>query len=205
MNILAVSADVQSLLTQIRLAQPLGELCAAKRWTLHLSDFHRCRQRELQGADVVVVQRPHTRHQCALLQRAHAGPAALICEIDDLLTEMPAHLLHHGALRAGAVWVRRALALADAVSVSTETLGRTLSADAPVWRVVPNQAQPCVGPLLQRDPAAPGCVLLAASDRLWPGALAGGPARPAAAAHAGPAHRRCRAGRRRPGSGRIAG
>ncbi len=175
MKILALAADPQSLITAIRVAEPLSQLARQRGWTLRVLAYHACMPADLDAADVLVAQRPTDRRHLALLQHMHAGPGAIVCEIDDLLTEMAPHLLHHGVMQDRAVWVQRALALADAVSVSTAALGEALSdaqaGPAAVRVVVPNHGQPCDGPLPVAVPGQPACVLLAASDRLWPGGL----------------------------------
>lgn len=175
MNILGLATDAAALITDIRLAAPLSALAAAQAHGWRLLDFHRCRQADLAWADVVVAQRPCSARDVALLRRARRAGLALVCDFDDLLTEMAPHLLHQRAMRARVRDVQRALALADVVSVSTQRLGQALAADAPQWRWVPNHAQPCSLPLPSMPDDGSGgaaaCVLVAASDRMLMGGL----------------------------------
>jgi hypothetical protein len=159
LRVLGLAAEPAATITEIRLAAPLAVLAGAGRITLRIEPWHACRQADLAGCDVLVGQRPVTARHLKLLQAAHAHGAAVVVDIDDLLTRPAAHLQSHDFLLAHAVWVERALDEADWVSVSTDRLGRALAAPARRLRAVPNHAA-----------EGTATVLLAASDAVTAGA-----------------------------------
>jgi glycosyltransferase involved in cell wall biosynthesis len=96
-----------------------------------------------------------------------ARGGAVIYEIDDLLTALAPHLLHHAEMNRARHWVLRCLSAADLVTVSTPRLARALGCTEGRHVIVPNSAFPQPGaPLPVPDPAAPVSLLFAASDRL---------------------------------------
>jgi hypothetical protein len=169
-----LAADPASVITEIRLHTPLAPLVASGRIRLRSLPWHRCRPADLDGAGIVIGQRPLTARHLRLLQAAHARGAAVVVEIDDLLTQPAPHLALHATLVRQAPWVERALDEADCVSVSTARLGEALAKPGRCFHLVPNHAGPAAprpGTAAAASPDAPGCVLLAASD-----AVAAGPA-----------------------------
>ena len=177
MRLLALSGDVLDLLAQIRLAAPLRALCEREGWSVTLRSFHDCTRADLDAADVLVVQRAMSARALRLQQLMRQRGRAVVYEIDDLLTDPPKHVSNQAALLARQVALRRCLAEADVLAVSTERLGHELMSDlgaAPADRaplpqlvVVPNGSLP-----LAREawPAAAGpgpvSLLFASSERL---------------------------------------
>lgn len=174
-RVLAVAADPASTITEIRLSTPLAPLVAEGRIVLRLLPWHAVGPADLDGAEVLVAQRPLTARHLRLLRAAHERGLAVIVEIDDLLTQPAPHLLSQAVLQRQAPWVEQALDEADWISVSTERLGRALGAPGRRCAVVPNHAAPGLGPAPGADgaggAAGPASVLMAASD-----AVAAGPA-----------------------------
>ena len=165
MRILALAGDVQALICEIRLRVPLQALSLREGWSLRLLSFHECTRADLRLAEVVVVQRGYTRRAWRLQQRAMRYGAAVICEIDDLLTELPAHISNRDAVASRQAWLLRCLQDCDLVSVSTTRLGEAL----PVSHAftVPNYACPLGDAAVPAQvPGRPLSLLIASMDRM---------------------------------------
>lgn len=174
MRVLAVGADPGSILTRVRVADPLAAWLQGQGGELRLRPLHDAPLQELEWCDALVVQRGVSRRHFGLLQTAAAMRRATIYEIDDLLTEPAPHLQHAHALARGARWVRASLDAADLVTVSTERLASLLALAPERHVVVPNAAfhLPLDAPAVQQA-AGPMTLLVAASDRVagaaaWP-------------------------------------
>lgn len=167
MRILATAGDVDSLITEIRLRTPLTALAQAQGWAVQWRSFHECRQADLAAADLVIVQRGASPRSCRIEERALERGAAVVYEIDDLLTEIAPHISQHDALRASLPWLRRGLALADLVTVSTPRLQQELAPLSRATAVVPNHAFFDEDrPLPPQWPGEPVHLLVASSDHL---------------------------------------
>lgn len=165
MRLLALAGDIRALMAQIRLVAPLTALARAQGHELQLRSFHDCTRADLAACDVLVVQRGDSARVLRQQQIARLHGAAVVYEIDDLLTEIAPHISNQAAVRARQAALRRCMAQADAVSVATVRLGRELGlADAVL---VPNQAF-ALGdvPLPVADASQPVTLLFASSDRL---------------------------------------
>lgn len=172
MRILATAGDIDSLIAEIRLRTPLTALAQEQGWAVQWRSFHECRQADLAATDVLVVQRGASRRACRLEERALAHGAAVVYEIDDLLTEIAPHLSQYEPVRASLPWLRRALALADMATVSTPRLQRELAPHARALSLAPNHAFfDADRPLPPQWPGAPVHLLVASSDRLLAGEL----------------------------------
>lgn len=174
MRILATAGDIHSLIADVRLRTPLTALARADGWQVEWRSLHECRQGDLAAADLVVVQRGMSRRACRLEQRALEHGAALVYEIDDLLTEIAPHISQHATVQASLPWLRRALGLADLVTVSTARLQRELGSLARASAVVPNHAfdEGCDQPLPRFLPGEPAHLLVASSEHLLDGEFA---------------------------------
>ncbi len=172
MRVLAASSDAQSLITQIRVTTPLQAVLTRADDSLRVDSYPYIRLAELAGADVLVAQRGISARHLRLMQAMRARGGAVICEIDDLLTETAPHLVLHAALERARPWVQRCLAAAHVVTTSTPRLAAALAAFANQIHVVPNHGHPLPDTALpQPQPGAPATVLLAASDSLAATAL----------------------------------
>ncbi len=146
MKLLATAADIGATISAIRLVDPLQALQAQRpALALRLKSFHECLRGDLAWADVLIVQRGNSRRAWRLVQRMQASGGRVVLEIDDLLTAVPAALLHHRAAQQGLPWLARCLTAADRVSVSTARLGRALQPPPRDWCVVPNHGWAPVG------------------------------------------------------------
>ena len=169
MKLLAVAGDIGSLIAGIRLVTPLQALVRAHGGSLVLRSLHDCKQADLAAADVLVLQRGASARAWRLQQAMRERGGAVVAEIDDLLTDMPAHIGNHAAVRAQRAWITRCLTDADVVTVSTARLGAELRAELRVVRtcVVPNSAWSLGDlPMPTSQPDRPVHLLLAAMEPL---------------------------------------
>ena len=169
MKLLAVAGDIGSLIAGIRLVTPLQSLVQADGGSLVLRSLHDCTQADLADAEVMVLQRGASARAWRLQQAMRQRGGAVVAEIDDLLTDMPAHISNHAAVRAQKPWIARCLLAADVVTVSTARLGTELRAELalPSTCVVPNSAWSLGDlPLPAAQPGQPVHLLLAGMDQL---------------------------------------
>ncbi len=167
MHLLATAGDIDSLITEIRMRTPLSALTQREGWQVTWRSFHECRQEDLARADLLVVQRGASRRAWRLAQRALERGAAVVYEIDDLLTEIAPHISQHAVVRASLPWLRRTLALADVATVSTARLQHEIAPLARATALVPNHAWFDAGqPLPTQRQGAPVHLLIASSDHL---------------------------------------
>ena len=183
MKLLAVAGDIGSLIAGIRLVTPLQALAQAQAQaqeqaqapahaqggSLVLRSLHDCTKADLAAADMLVLQRGASARAWRLQHAMRQRGGAVVADIDDLLTDMPAHISNHAAVRAQRPWIVRCLLEADVVTVSTARLGAELRTELRVDRTcfVPNSAQSLSDlPLPTAQPDQPVHLLLAAMDRL---------------------------------------
>jgi glycosyltransferase involved in cell wall biosynthesis len=165
MRLLTLAGDADALIAQIRLRGPLQQLARERGWVLDLRSFHDCPWSLLARADVLVVQRGLSPRAAALQRLVRARGGAVIYVIDDLLTDLPAHISNHAAVWAAQAGLRQCLGESDLVTVSTARLGRELA--PPHWAVVPNAAWPPENrPAPAARPGEPVTLLLASMEAL---------------------------------------
>jgi hypothetical protein len=165
MKLLAAAGDIGATIARIRLGEPLSALAAADGHGLRQRSFHDCDPADLEWADLLIVQRALDRRGWALQQAMRRSGGAVVFEIDDLLTEMPATLLHAQAVQRGLPWLLKSLAAAEVVSVSTARLGEALATHARRWCVVPNCGSGDAIPARVTD-ERPVTLLFVSSDRV---------------------------------------
>jgi O-antigen biosynthesis protein len=164
MRVLALAAEPASTITEIRITTPLAALVAAGHITLRTLPWHACEPTELNACELLIGQRPTTSRHLRLLRTAHERGAAVVVDIDDLLTRPAPHLLAHDVLARQAPWIEQALDEADRVSVSTARLAQALASPGRHFRLVPNYAWPGARAGVARKAGATAHVLLAASE-----------------------------------------
>ncbi len=166
MRLLAASADIHSFIADIRLVTPLRALCMQQGWSLELRSFHDCVHADLAVADVLVVQRALSARGWRLQRAMRRRGAAVVYDIDDLLTEIAPHISNHAAIKARQTELRRCLAESDVVSVATVRLGKLLAdtVDLPVVRVVPNYSLALGAQLLPAQGPGQLTLVLASSE-----------------------------------------
>lgn len=167
MRVLAVAADPGSTITRLRVAEPLAAWLANVHGELRLRPLHDVPPADLAWCEVLVVQRGMARRHLELIRAAAAAGRAVVCEIDDLLTDPAPHLQHARALLQARPWTRACLAAADVVTLSTERLATLLDQPPERCVVVPNAAfdgDPGVPP--ESRAVGPVSLLVAASDRV---------------------------------------
>ena len=168
MKLLAVADEITSLIAGIRLVTPLQALIALHGGSLVLRSLHDCAHVDLAAADVLVLQRGASARAWRLQQAMRLRGGAVVAEIDDLLTDLPAHISNHVAVRAQRQWVERCLRTADVVSVSTARLSLELRAELGIANtcIVPNSAFSLGDlPLPPVQAGQPVHLLLAAMDQ----------------------------------------
>jgi hypothetical protein len=165
--VLASSTHVGSVITGIRVADPLRAVLAARGGELRLAPYHYVGRADLAWARVFVAQRGTASRHERLMRWARDAGAAVIYELDDLLTELAPHLVHHRQMQRARPWVLRCLAQADLVTVSTQRLADELGLAPERCRVVPNTTMPCADlPLPEAGGQGPVTLLFASSDRI---------------------------------------
>jgi len=167
MRLLALSGDVLDLLAQIRLVAPLQALCRREGWSVALRSFHDCTRADLAAADVLVVQRAMSARALRLQQLMRQWGGAVVYEIDDLLTDPPKHVSNQAALLARQFALRRCLAEADVLAVSTERLGHELLSD--LGAAAPAKRAPLPQPVVVPNGSLP------LASAAWPAAAGPGP------------------------------
>lgn len=168
MKVLALAGEITALVAQIRVATPLQALCERDGHTLVLRSFHDCTRTDLAAADVLVVQRGLNRRAWRLQRWMRQRGGAVVYDIDDLLTELPAHISNQAAVAAQRPWLARCLGESDALSVSTARLLAMLgdSLALPPAVVVPNHALPRDERPLPPQTEGPVTLLLASTDHI---------------------------------------
>ena len=168
MRLLALAGDITALVAQIRVATPLQALCEREGHTLVLRSFHDCTRADLAAADLLVVQRGLSRRAWRLQRWMRQRGGAVVYDIDDLLTELPAHISNHAAVAAQLPWLARCLGESDAMSVSTARLLGMLreSLVVPPAVVVPNHALPLDERPLPAQTEGPVTLLFASTDHM---------------------------------------
>ncbi len=170
LRLLALAGDIDALIAEIRLRTPLQALAQRAGFSLVLRSFHDCSLAELRKADVLIVQRAFSERVARLQRQVRYQGGAVLYEIDDLLTELPAHVSHQQQVHRRRQSLLNCMRWADLVTVSTEHLGQTLA--PPHWHVVPNYAVPLGdAPLPRAEPRQAVTLLLASMEALAPSAL----------------------------------
>jgi len=157
-RLLALAGEITALVAQIRVVAPLQALCGQEGWTLVLRSFHDCTRADLAAADVLVVQRGLDPRAWRLQRWMRQRGGAVVYDIDDLLTELPAHISNQAAC----------LEQSDALAVSTDPLRRMLAETLvlPPAVVVPNHALPPDGRALPAQGEGPVTLLFASTENV---------------------------------------
>jgi len=165
MRLLAVAGEIEALIAEIRLRTPLVALAEREGWGLKLRSLHDCTRRDLAEADVLILQRGHSRRAFNLQRSMRQRGGAVVYEIDDLLTSMPRHVAHQRLLTRRRRGILRCMNEADLVTVSTEKLALALG-QSDAW-VVPNSPVPLNDALVPTPrPGEPISLILASMDPL---------------------------------------
>lgn len=141
MKIIILADEPRSTLTRIRLIEPLHRLVSAKGYQLRIKKFASFCDDDLCWADVFVVQRGSTRKALEVAHDIKSAGKPFIYEIDDLLTDIPDFLPHHGGYVKNREKIFECMNLASAVTVTTPKLGRTLNLATSKYFVCPNYAR----------------------------------------------------------------
>lgn len=166
MRVLALADDVDSVISEIRLRQPLTALSQRSGWKIEFRSMHGVRLRDLIGVEALVMQRGMSRRALGLQDAALRQGAAVLYDIDDLMLDADAHLSVSALLRSRRHWIERCIAEADVVTVTTPHLGEALAPYARCIRIVPNFAPPGnFAPAVHGD-GGRATLIVASSERL---------------------------------------
>lgn len=181
LRVLAMSHDPSSAISRIRLGDSLGRLQAAGQIQQRFRLFDDWGHADLAWCDVLVLQRPLGAAQQRLMSLSHQRGVPVLVELDDLLFEPAAHLMHRPQLLAARPRLLAMLAAAQRIAVSTAPLAGAVAAAladaatpglAPVpIDCVPNTATAWPGRPARHDDQAVVTLWLSGSDVQQLGAL----------------------------------
>lgn len=150
-------------LATIRMVQPLNAWMRRHSGHVRFMKFADLQMADLQGIDMVVVQRVISPLARKLIRRMQGRGIKVIFDIDDLLTEIPAYLASSAALLQQRPLLEKILSSVDGITVATQRLGDKLSRYNQC-HLTPN----CPAPLLTPFSHQPGngriTLLMASSD-----------------------------------------
>lgn len=170
LRLLVLAGETESLIAEIRLRTPLQALALRTGIGLTWRSFHKASRADLRQADVLIVQRAFSPRVARLQRQIHRQGGTVIYEIDDLLTELPAHVSNQLRVLAHREALWACMRQADLLTVATERLGQALA--MPHWQVVPNYAVPLGDAALPPpDAHQPVTLVLASMEALAPGPL----------------------------------
>jgi hypothetical protein len=168
LHLLALSTDIDATIASIRVTEPLSALARGQGHALRLRSFHQVTRGDVAWADVAIVQRPTGARAQRLVERLRNSATPCICDIDDLLTDVPAFSAHYRLLRDSADALVRTLRLASAITVPVAKLAQNLDLRlgpaAPPLHTVPNYAPPPRAQQAVHDDRAPHATLVVASS-----------------------------------------
>ncbi len=150
-------------LATIRMVQPLSAWMRRHGGHVRFIKFADLQMADLQGIDMVVVQRVISPLALKLIRRIQNRGIPVIFDIDDLLTEIPTYLASSAALLQQRPLLETILRRVDGIAVATARLGeRLLKYNR--CHVVPNCPAPLLSPVNRQPGKGPITLLMASSD-----------------------------------------
>jgi O-antigen biosynthesis protein len=117
-----------STLSEIRLRLPLERWALQTGSDVRFINIHDHTVADLEWGDIYLFQRQTGEYVLGLIKYLKAHKKKTIFEIDDLLTDLPPFLAHHAdALNAEKSFQVESIGLVDAVTVTTDRLGKEIS------------------------------------------------------------------------------
>lgn len=164
MKILAVSSDIESNVSKIRIRIPLEIAGKSNHDIVSIKSFNECQIKDWRTADLVIFQRStgHEEEQRMTWLKRHGIP--VIYEIDDLLFRPADHLITAKSLVKQGTQITRMLALADYVTTSTERLAEQLKKFGKPIFVIPNYGAEIIQEKVPENVSSRITLILAASD-----------------------------------------
>ncbi|MFZ2974638.1 MAG: methyltransferase domain-containing protein [Ferribacterium limneticum] len=139
LRVLCLVHDPSSSIVEIRLRRPISRWAAINGGHVEILSIYDFESANLSWADVVVFQRDGSEYIVGLAEYLQKLGKKVVFEIDDLLTELPPFLSHHSAAVDKALpYIRKLLASADALSVSSEVLSHKFRSENNNIFVTPN-------------------------------------------------------------------
>jgi glycosyltransferase involved in cell wall biosynthesis len=169
-KIVVLSDRPGSTLTRIRLGVPLQFLADELNINLVFRSFAAFDFSELRGTDFFIAQRGAHRRAYSILDIINRVGGAYVCEIDDLLTEIPDFLGHHSGLIENKNIITGLISRAALVTCTQEKLRQQMLRFNKQARICGNYGDPYLLPRYQARQDTGGgsivTILIAASDRI---------------------------------------
>ena len=148
-RVLCLAPITESTLATIRFSEPLGRWSRLYGGSVRIRPLFGDNTADLLWADVVVLQREANPFVLGLMTWIKGAGKCVIFEIDDLLTEVPAHLSVHEHCEKMRPYLEQALSYADAITVSTRPLGEALGTFNQRVSLIPNCVETVHEPVRQ--------------------------------------------------------
>jgi hypothetical protein len=126
LKILAVSSNIKSSISEIRVKTPLTEVRKIDNIHIRFRSSHEVDGSDILWSDVFLLQRDANPEFIKWITFAKNLDKFFIFEIDDLLTAMPDFLSHHQKIINNRQAIQYALGNADIISTSTKRLAEAL-------------------------------------------------------------------------------
>jgi glycosyltransferase involved in cell wall biosynthesis len=168
LKVLAACDSPSSTITDIRLATPLSTLAKRHQWAFKLMAFDHTAFCDIAWADVIVIQRGSNYVAEQLVAHSHRLGKPVIYDIDDLLTEMPTFLRHHGYTKNRA-HIESLIRASHLLTVTNARLGEALRPLNQNHAICPNYFEPsatAINPTQTSIEVSPVQLIIAAGDKL---------------------------------------
>ncbi len=148
----------------IRIRDPLDKYCSVYGGALRILQSDKWTPEDIAWADTIVFQREVNIPMLGIIEMFQKLGKRIIFDIDDLLTEVPSFLISHESCENSKPFLEEAFRMADAVTVTTETLKNELLKYTNRIHVIPNCAKTLYPPTKHYDSTDPVNILIASSD-----------------------------------------
>lgn len=166
MNIVALSDDIESNISKIRLTIPLQAVAAKKNWNFRAKSIYSFSIQDVTWGDVFIIQRAANQRVLRIARRLKKEAKIVIYEIDDLLTEMPNFLLSRRSERQRN-FIFEMGRVCDFVSTTNARLGGKITQERGNFFLTPNYAYPYpLGRANQNSQDIKATLMVAASDSI---------------------------------------
>lgn len=166
MNIIALSDNIESNISKIRLTIPLQALSNETGWQLRAKSIHNFSLKDRAWGDVFVIQRMAGNRLLRLCQKLRKERKIVIYEIDDLLTEIPNFLLNRGTEKQRRAMLEMARRC-DFISTTNQRLAGHITEGRKNYFLTPNYAYPHgLGHASQTSAHPQANLVIAASDSI---------------------------------------
>lgn len=159
---------LESTLVELRLRLPLKRWAAKNGGCVRIISIFEFTPADLGWGDIIIFQRSSNYFILDLIKFLKSHGKKIVIEIDDLLTDLPPFLTHHGAIIENKRHLIDSLQQADAVTVTTPRLGKELSQYNRHIHCVPNcsESVPDICAHHYEVPSHAVTVIVASSDKI---------------------------------------